>query len=174
MTKVYVLDAGALLSNWTQKHPTFIFATTYSILDELQNKPSQQRADNLVSIGRLSIESPVDSWIKQVSEVSANVGDGQVLSDTDKGLIALALEFKNSGKESVVVSTDLAVLNTASNLGLLILDPKNRMKHVVSWVLKCPACNNEEPSGSKYVECPVCGTEMRRKATSRKKVRKSG
>ncbi len=173
MTKVYVLDAGALLSNWTQKHPDYLFVTTYSIIDELQNKPSQQRADNLVSTGRLSIESPAQSWIKQVASVSSTVGDGYVLSDTDKELIALALELKNSGKEPVVVSTDLAVLNTASNLDLLILDPKNRMKHVVSWILKCPACNNEEPSGSKYTECPVCGTEMYRKTASRKKVRKS-
>ena len=173
MTKVYVLDAGALLSNWTQKHPDYLFITTYSIIDELHNRPSQQRADNLVSTGRLSIESPAQSWIKQVAIVSSNVGDGHVLSDADTELIALALEFKNSGKEPVVVSTDLAVLNTAINLGVLILDPKKRMKHVISWVLKCPACSNEEPSSSKFTECPVCGTEMRRKAASRKKVPKS-
>ena len=54
-----------------------------------------------------------------------------------------------------------------------IIDPKGRMKFAITWVLKCPACDNEEPVASRNIECPVCGTEMRRKAASRKRIHNS-
>ena len=171
MSKVYFIDAGALLTTWTQKHPDFVLITTPSIIEELRNRPSRQRADNLISIGQLTIESTGLSWIKKVESKSARLGDKQTLSSNDIELIALALEQKMTGLSPVIVSTDLAVLNTANGLGFQIIDPKNRMKYAITWVLKCPACNNEEPPASSNIECPVCGTEMRRKAASRKRIK---
>ena len=173
MSKVYFIDAGALLTTWTQKHPDFVFVTTPSIIEELHNRPSRQRVDNLISIGQLSIESTSSAWIKKVESKSASLGDKQTLSSNDIELVALALEKKMNGILPVIVSTDFAVLNTATGLGFQIIDPKNRMKYAITWVLKCPACYNEEPATSSNIECPVCGTDMRRKAASRKRIRKS-
>ncbi|MHA1637607.1 MAG: hypothetical protein ACTSUO_05875 [Candidatus Thorarchaeota archaeon] len=173
MSKVYFIDAGALLTNWTQKHPDFVFITTISIFEELHNRPSRQRASNLILIGQLSIGSTSSAWIKKVESKSAGLGDKQTLSHNDIELIALALEKKMTGILPVIVSTDFAVLNTATGLGLQIIDPTNRMKYAITWVLKCPACENEEPAASRNIECPVCGTEMRRKAASRTRIRKS-
>ena len=84
---MYFVDAGALLSTWTQKHPTFKFITTPEIVEELRNKPSQQRADNLISTGRLSTESASPSWIKKVKMQARHFGDIQTLSENDIELI---------------------------------------------------------------------------------------
>jgi UPF0271 protein len=165
--KIYVLDTGALLSNWTQKNPDIFFVTTHSVITELENRPSRQRADNLIMTGRLSTEAPLENLITQVKNAALESGDASVLSTTDVELLALGLGKKVSGEKVVVVSTDLAVLNTAANLGLGVLDPNKKMKQRISWIMKCPACEHVEHQDRSDTECPVCGTTMIRKPGKR-------
>jgi rRNA maturation endonuclease Nob1 len=99
------------------------------------------------------------------------MGDYSVLSREDLELISLALQQKHLGHEVSIVSSDLALLNTAAALGLSTLDPKGRMKEKITWVLRCPGCGNEESEGTTLVECPVCGTEMQRKSKRRTKIK---
>ena len=51
MSKLYVLDTGGLLTTWTDGHLEEEFITTSSIIDELKNRPSKMRAENLISAG---------------------------------------------------------------------------------------------------------------------------
>jgi rRNA maturation endonuclease Nob1 len=171
--RLYILDTGALLSQWTSKNPHFVFMTTHSVIDEIQNRPSKNRVQNLLSTDRLRIESPDADAIEMTQQKAREVGDYNVLSSEDLELVSLALWQKQLGHEVSVVSSDLAVLNTAAALGLKTLDPKKRMMEKITWVLKCPGCRNEEPEGTTNLECPVCGTIMRRKPKRKEKVKGS-
>lgn len=171
--RIYILDTGALLSQWTSKNPHYAFMTTQSVIDEIQNRPSKNRVQNLLSTDRMRIESPDADAIELTEQKAREVGDYNLLSPEDLELVSLAVGQKQLGHEVSLVSSDLAVLNTAAALGLAILDPKGRMKKKITWVLKCPGCGNEEPEGTSNLECPVCGTLMRRKPKKREKIKGS-
>jgi rRNA maturation endonuclease Nob1 len=144
------------------KIPEGTFVTTRSVLEEIRNRPSKVRAEALTMIDRLREDFPTSVSLKEVKQVASKTGDKSVLSDVDIELIALAHTKKAEGISVTLVSTDLAVLNTARHLGLTILDPSGRFKHEIVWSLKCPACNHKSSSKVTDLECPVCGTTMRR------------
>ncbi len=161
MTDVYLLDAGALLTNWVDKHPKERFMTTKSVVDELRNRPSRQRIEFLLSTNRIEIGTPTPSFLEKARALAKRSGDEKVLSDTDIELLALALE-QSSDSSITLVSTDLAVLNVGAHTGLIVMDPAGRMRHVIIWGNKCPACGHVESGEVLNNECPICGTQMRR------------
>jgi rRNA maturation endonuclease Nob1 len=163
MKEVYILDAGALLSTWTTQKPSAIFFTTPEVVEELKNRPSKTRVETLSSLGRLAEESPSESAIETAKQASSEIGDKTSLSPTDLGIIALAYQKVGDGVSVTLVSTDLAVLNTAKHLGVRILDPSGRFRKKIAWVLVCPGCGHRSESQKGALECPICGTEMRRK-----------
>ncbi|MFW9851263.1 MAG: NOB1 family endonuclease, partial [Candidatus Thorarchaeota archaeon] len=167
--EIFLLDTGALLSNWVQKNPDAKLFTTASIIEEIKNRPSVQRVESLISIGRLIIESPKEHCIREAKGAAEETGDISVLSPQDIDLIGLAYRFSRGGTEVVIVSTDLAVLNTARAIGVKTLDPRGKMTHDIRWILKCPACGNSS-SNPKEVECTVCGTQMKRLPVSKRRI----
>jgi rRNA maturation endonuclease Nob1 len=159
---VYVLDSGALLSIWTQKQTSASFLTTPEVIEELRNRPSQTRVETLISLGRLKEQMPSDTFIQGAAKAASETGDATSLSPTDIGIIALAFEASTNETDVTLVSTDLAVLNTAKHLGLRILDPSNRFRKKITWILVCPGCGHKSKDEKGALECPVCGTQMRR------------
>ncbi len=170
MSKIYVLDTGGLLTTWTDVHFGEEFITTRSIIDELHNRPSIMRAETLKSAGRLKEESVNANTLEIVLDAAKRIGDLKVLSESDIEIIALAFSKKELGYSVILVSTDLAVLNTASSLELKTHDPSGRMAHQIKWHLKCPGCGHTEQKVLSNLECPICGTTMRRKTASRKRI----
>jgi rRNA maturation endonuclease Nob1 len=162
MGRVFVVDAGALLSNWVQKQHNAKLLTTSGVSDELKNRPSRQRTETLLSTGQLTIREPSEQAVDRVHEAAIKTGDRAVLSPNDIDVLALALEAKQTTPEVVLVSTDLALLNTARALGLLIEDPQSRMKQEITWAMRCPACGHKVKGIPRDPSCPICGTEMRR------------
>jgi UPF0271 protein len=165
LERVFILDTGAFLSNWTQKHPSAVFITTEHILNEIQNSPSKMRAENLISVGRLQVESVGNEFISKVSQAATKTGDVKVLSENDIEILALTLSKLQTGLIVTLVSSDFAVLNTANFLEIDFFDLTGKMKRAITWILECPACKYR---GSKGLECPVCGTRMRRRAQKKK------
>jgi rRNA maturation endonuclease Nob1 len=163
----YVLDTGALLSTWTQKIRETNLFTTPSVIDEVENRPSKTRVDTLISVGRLFVQEPSESQRTKTRKAAMQYGDAATLSDADIEIVALALEKATTNDDVVLVSTDLAVLNTASHLGLETLDPSGRMKQRIKWIYQCPACGHTSKVVDKDKRCPVCGTEMRRRAVKK-------
>ena len=168
--QIYLLDTGALLSQWTLKNPDFSFVTTQSVINEIRNKPSKNRVQNLISTDKLRVEFPTPESVEVVESQARKMGDAHVLSKVDLELIALGMDYIRLDHQAHIVSSDLAVLNTATSLGLEIIDPKGRMKQKITWILRCPACGNKEPDGATSLECPTCGTQMRRTSKRRKKL----
>ena len=171
MAIIYVLDAGVLFSKWTSKVPEGLFVTTSRVLEEVRNRPSKVRAEMLTLLDRLSEDFPTPESIKAVRLAAAKTGDRSVLSDVDIGIIALAFSKKSLDLKTTLVSTDLAVLNTARHLGLEVLDPSHKFKHEIVWALKCPACKHKSRFRTTNLECPVCGTVMRRFVHKKRKSR---
>jgi len=171
MSHIYVLDAGVLFSSWTIKVSEGKFVTTSSVLEEVKNRPSKVRTEILTLLDRLQEDFATPESIKAVRLAADKTGDKSVLSDVDIEIVALAHTKKSLGMKTTLVSTDLAVLNTARHLGLTILDPSGRFKHEIVWSLKCPACYHKSSSKARELECPVCGTVMRRVVHRRRKSR---
>ncbi|MBD3406642.1 MAG: hypothetical protein GF411_11055 [Candidatus Lokiarchaeota archaeon] len=172
MGKLYILDTGAFLSTWTQKQIDAEFISTPSVYDELKNRTSRNRADTLISLDKLSLISGNPQVIKKVRDAASEFGDRVVLSDTDIELIAVALIYNQERESVMLVSTDLAVLNTAASLSIKIIDPKKRMRKTILWIYRCEACGRTEHRPPANLECPVCGTIMHRKSKASSKVRK--
>ncbi|TFG97354.1 NOB1 family endonuclease [Candidatus Thorarchaeota archaeon] len=171
MSQIYVLDAGVLFSNWTVQIPEGMFVTTSNVMEEVRNRPSKVRAEMLTLLDRLKEDFPTPESLKEVRLAADKTGDKSVLSDVDIEIIALALSKKSLGTKTTLVSTDLAVLNTARHLGLTVLDPSRRFKHEIVWALKCPACKHKSRFRTTNLECPVCGTVMRRYVHKKRKSR---
>ncbi|MGY5877176.1 MAG: hypothetical protein RTU30_15600 [Candidatus Thorarchaeota archaeon] len=168
MGHVYVLDTGALLTNWTLQNPELVLVTATSVVDEIENQPSRIRVENLKMSDRLREIAPEPSHLDQVRNSAEVTGDITVLSSTDIDIVALALGELERGNEVTVVSTDLAVLNTARYLKLGILDPSGKMKELIFWVFYCPACSRQQDKDPGDLGCPVCGTKMRRRSSKKR------
>ena len=124
-----------------------------------------------MTLERLREEAPETVSIRAVQSAAQATGDSRVLSEADVDLLALAHTKKSQGFSTTLVSSDLAVLNTAKQMGISIIDPSGRFRHEIIWSFKCPACNHKSKSTTKDLECPVCGTQMRRIISSKKKTR---
>lgn len=167
MTKLYVVDTAPLLSDWSSRVPDAPLVTLQDILDEVLNGPSKRRVEALISSGRLRVEAVRSESVNRVRTKASDVGDGTKLSSTDVEVVALALSMKELGHDVVLVSSDLAVLNTAASLGIGTLDTENRFKDRIVWAFRCPACGFSAKVAPEGLDCPVCGTQMRRKAVRR-------
>ncbi len=171
MPRIYVLDTGVLVSTWTDKKMDSTFVTTPNIIDEVRNRLSRFRAETLVLLERMDERIPPEEDVKRVESASTSAGDRSKLSQNDIEIIALALTISSESSDVTLVSTDFAVLNTASHLGLKILDPKKKFRQEITWVMKCPACNYKSKAPTRETECPVCGTEMRRFPLKKRRIR---
>jgi rRNA maturation endonuclease Nob1 len=147
------------------------FVTTPTIIGEVRNRLSRFRAETLFLLDRMEERTPNDDDVRRVESASTSAGDKSVLSQNDIELIALALTISNEVTDTTLVSTDFAVLNTASHLGLKILDPNKKFGQKITWGMRCPACNYKSKIPTRETECPVCGTELRRSPLKKHKVR---
>jgi rRNA maturation endonuclease Nob1 len=162
MTQLYVLDAGVLISTWTDKKIDSAFITTPSIVEEVRNRMSRFRAETLFLLEKMHERTPSIDEVKRVESVATSTGDRSVLSTNDIELIALASTIISEGSDATLVSTDFAVLNTASRLDIPIVDPNQKFKQRITWGMRCPACYYKSKTPTRDSECPVCGTAMRR------------
>ncbi len=168
MSRVYVLDAGVLFTTWTTKIEDAVLVTTSNIMTEVRNQPSQLRAETLLTLDRLRMVNPESVYIERVSKTATRSGDSSVLSDIDIELISLALMLREEGEDAILVSSDFAVLNTASHLSIKYIDPSGKFGKEITWVLMCPACHYRSKTPTRDIECPVCGTNMRRTPLKRR------
>ena len=63
MSQVYVVDAGVLFSTWAMSVKDAQLTTTTNILSEIRNRPSQERAEILMLLGRMTSMDPADDYL---------------------------------------------------------------------------------------------------------------
>jgi UPF0271 protein len=162
MSPVYVIDAGVLISTWTDKKAESTFYTTPGIIEEVRNRMSRFRAETLFLLEKMHERTPTIDEVRKIESVATSTGDHSVLSNNDIELIALTSTLIKEGEDAILVSTDFAVLNTATQLDIPIIDPNKRFKKKIVWGMKCPACQYKSKTPTRDTICPVCGTTMRR------------
>jgi UPF0271 protein len=170
MSRVYVLDTGVLVSTWTDKKKDSVFVTTPQIIHEVRNRLSRFRAETLFLLDKMEERTPNQEDIQRAGKAAGSSGDLSELSQNDIELVALALSVSRDNPETTLVSTDFAVLNTASHLGLEILDPNEKFGQEITWIMRCPACSYRSKKPTRETECPTCGTKMRRSPLKKRKV----
>lgn len=136
--------------------------TVPSVVEELRDESSR----TTLELMNVRIEPPLSSFKKKVKIKAGITHDSEELSDTDIDILAKALEYSER-EETVLVTDDYAIQNTAIQLGIRVIPAGQRkIKDVLLWEKQCIGCKRRFPQGD---ECPVCGSQMkkRRKAASR-------
>ena len=114
--------------------------------------------------GKLVVRSPGREALEEALRASAYMGDAIRLSDVDVELIALAIELKDEGYETTIITDDYAIQNVAKKMGISFASLATYgIKEELRWVVYCPACYRYFPSEAGLKECPICGTPLKRK-----------
>lgn len=169
---VLVLDTSAILSGFAIHMSDTPQFTTPDVLNELHSdKLDFSTQLPLVNEASIRVSSPNEVSMRRVNEIATKVGDSS-LSETDKSLIALALELKNKGYEPILVTDDYALQNSAEILSLRFQPYVERgIVHRYNWKLVCPGCFRNYEFSTKMENCPVCGTKLKKRISASKKVK---
>lgn len=113
---------------------------------------------------RLTIKSPSENALAKVQSSSVGLGDSFLLSETDKHVLALALELKDSGYDPQIISDDYSMQNVATQLGIKVTSLATQgIRRLLTWIRYCPACHKGYPANHRSDVCDICGTALKRK-----------
>ncbi len=157
---IYIADASLFI---IRKRLDGNVVTVPSVVEELCDEGSR----TVFELMDVRVESPLEIFKKKVVTKAGITGDSEELSGTDIDILAKALEYSER-EETVLVTDDFAVQNTAIQLGIRIMPAGQRkIEDVLIWEKQCMGCKRRFLQGD---ECPVCGSQMkkRRKRVHRK------
>jgi UPF0271 protein len=168
-----VLDTSAILSGFAIHISDTTLFTTPQVLNELQgNKFGSSSQVPLINDASIRVLTPNEESLRRVNEVADSSGEVS-LSETDRSLIALALELKDNGYEPILVTDDYALQNSASMMNLRFQPYAEKgITNRYRWRLVCPGCFREYKFSNRIETCPVCGTKLKKKVSTSKKVKK--
>jgi len=137
--------------------------TTNEVFDEVKHiKKSQEALEALIDAGNLQILEPESSYLKDANELARKSGDIAKMSKADLAVLALALHFKRSRTDPIVVTDDYALANTAELAGIKVSYVMTKgIRKVGRWVRYCSACGKSYGSEEKI--CKICGNRLRTK-----------
>jgi UPF0271 protein len=125
-----------------------------------------------IDSGKLQVRHPTETFLAEVDKSSEAVGDIRFLSQVDKQVLALALELKSHGENSLIVTDDYSIQNVSNQLGLEFTPLMTfGIRYRLNWTIYCPACHRQYPPDHRMKTCQACGTELKRKAIRRTPLR---
>lgn len=128
--------------------------TVPAVVDELKDIRAKGNFEKWCARG-LAVRSPTVESRERVISAAAATKDLAVISDTDRDLLALALDL-----DAALHTDDFAIQNIALVLGIRIVPILQRRARRVHWKFRCSGCGRyAEHDG----ECPVCGAAIKRK-----------
>ena len=128
------------------------------------NSMTYTRFKTAIDSGKVLVKSPTQESLDKIEKCAIEVGDTFFLSETDKNLLALALELKSFACEPQIVTDDYSIQNVGKRLGIEFVSLATfGIRRVLEWMRYCPACHKEYAANSKVTECTICGTELKRK-----------
>jgi UPF0271 protein len=161
--RIIVLDTSAFLAGYDPFAQTDEQVTTPKVEEEiLRNSMIKLRFQTAVESGKVKITAPNSDATAKAHATKA--GDTHKLSETDMQLLSLALELKQQGYTPQIVTDDYSIQNVAKQLGIEFCALATfGIKRQLEWIRYCPACFKQYPANTKFKECRVCGTELKRK-----------
>lgn len=158
----YVLDSTAFYAGIPYQGSGRYF-TTYLVLEEVKH---HNVGSSLIHT-RVQVTEPSPDAVTRVKATASKTGDLGALSQTDVSLLALALDLAQADGGVNLVSDDFAVRNVAEVLSIPLA--KTSMKggewRNITWRIYCRGCGKQY-TNPKLTICPVCGTQLARKAVS--------
>jgi UPF0271 protein len=119
---------------------------------------------------KLLVKKPSEESLQKIELCAIEVGDSFFLSETDKHVLALALELKSQNCIPQIVTDDYSIQNVAKRLGIEVTSLATfGIRRVLEWMRYCPACHREYAANCAFTECTVCGTQLKRKPRRYKK-----
>ena len=154
---IYIADSSLFI---IRKRLEGSIITTPSVVEELRD----ERAHTTMELMNVRVEPPLEGFKKEVRAKAGVTKDSEELSGTDIDLLAKALEYSRR-EETILVTDDFAVQNTAIHLGIRVVPAGQRtIKDVLLWEKQCIGCKRRFPLGD---VCPVCGSPMKKRRKSR-------
>jgi len=159
------LDTSAFLAGLDPFSVNEEQVTVPDVEEEIRtNSITWVRFKAAVENSRITLKRPTEESLKRVEACATALGDTFFLSETDKQLLALALELKTSAREPQVITDDYSIQNVATRLGIEFTSLATfGIRRVLEWVRYCPACRKEYPANYAQTSCTICGTEIKRK-----------
>jgi len=170
--KVIILDASAFIGKFYFYLPNGKYVTVPEVLNEILDEKIKSIVETYVQTQKIEVKTPNMESIKTIERVATETGDLPYISKTDKQILALALEYKNKGFKTIIISDDYAIQNIAKKLTINFVSLIQKgIKYLITWEIYCPACGKRFPPD--YIEeiCDVCGEKIKRKAVKKKLLR---
>jgi endoribonuclease Nob1 len=163
--RVIVLDTSAFVAGFDPFSIGTEQITVPKVEEEIRrNSMVKMRLETAIESGKLKVLAPTQEAQDSAEASACKVGDSFKLSETDKQLLALALQLKTEGFTPQIVTDDYSIQNVATKMGIEFLALATfGIKRLLEWIRYCPACHKEYPANSKIKECQICGTELKRK-----------
>jgi len=160
-----VLDTSAFLAGYDPFSAGEIQVTVSNVEEEIRtNSMTWVRFKAATDSGKVLMKRPSEEAVRQVETCAIQVGDSFFLSETDKQVLALAVELKTAAGNPQIVTDDYSMQNVAKQLGIEFTSLATLgIRRVFEWVRYCPACHREYAANRTSIECDVCGTELKRK-----------
>ena len=158
----YVLDSTAFYAGIPYQGSGRYF-TTYLVLQEVKH---HSVGSSLIHT-RVQVTEPSPESLTRVKTTASKTGDLGALSQTDMSLLALALDLSTVEGGVSLVSDDFAVRNVAEVLSIPLAQTsmKGGEWKNITWKIYCRGCGREY-TNPKLTVCPVCGTQLARKAAT--------
>jgi len=163
--RTVVLDTSAFLAGYDPFSVSDEQVTVPKVEEEiLRNYMIKMRFQTALESGKVKVRAPTQEAAAKARISASKAGDYHKLSETDLELLSLALQLKSEGNSPRIVSDDYSIQNVAKQLGIDFSALATfGIKRQLEWVRYCPACFKQYPAESKFKECQVCGTELKRK-----------
>ena len=164
-----ILDASAFYAgvvfgvNSNNNEENSLYTTTSAVYDEIKHiKERQGVLNTMIETNKLQIREPDTQSIQKVIEAAKKTGDYPQLSKQD--ISVLALSSQTQGK---IITDDFAVSNVAKYLKIMVHPIMTLgIRYEGVWMHYCPGCRKNFKN---KVECPLCGTPLKRKLLKRSK-----
>lgn len=139
------------------------YYTTYLVLEEVKH----HNVGSSLIHSRVQVVEPSQGSFERVKTTASKTGDARALSETDMSLLALALDLSRADGGVSLVSDDFAVRNVAGVLSIPLAQTslKGGEWKRISWEMYCRGCGKVY-TNPKLTVCPVCGTQLARKASN--------
>ena len=157
----YILDASAFMGGFEPR--TSLNFTIPEITEEIKDTKSKLILEESINENKLNIREPSLNSIKKIDDVIFKSGDNLRLSNTDKMLLALALDFSKKHKIKIITD-DYSIQNVAKIMGFAYESVLTEgIKRVYNWVRVCNGCRKEYTDDYHYDDCEICGSRIFKK-----------
>ena len=172
--KILIFDTNIFLTGVDFNLLKGIIYTPPKVIEEItvnkyleKNRNIINRIQAALDSKKLILKAPSDKNLKKIEDQSKLSGDYNALSDTDKDVLAIALDLLDDFNNDIIVivyTNDYSMENLCSVLDIpfspLI---KKGIKAKIIWEVYCPICSKVYNAENLNNPCEICGFRLKRR-----------